>query len=623
LISDTNYKISAWKHYNGEFKNSNEIDNKYNIDKSYFTCSFLLAKNPQTCMAWDSTNKNLYTGQIDGKLLKWDLSKHSYIQVINDKDTKDSKKAKKIEIEITINRKTKGMPTKDEVLNFNKNLEFIARRTVSYILVINKLQLIAVSYLDGRMILWDMKGNVKKRYHIKHKKGLYKICFDASKNLLFACGYKHKIYVYDPYIDQKPIYKLYGHVGSINDITINEKDAELISIDINRNVKVWDINNLTCFQTFNLNKKNKEISNKNFKLLFLKKSRKIMIYGNNKVIFYESDNSLNPDIADDQILFACYYDKIAKNMISFCLRKIKMWNPFTGKIKKVYEDPMNNEITAYTIDKNYKRSFLGDNTGKIKCFNMKNGNYLKDLEPHDVEINILIHSLELNIVISCSIDDVIKIHDDTELTDSNVLKTLLPQEKQVKALSILIIPERDKANALHKRLAIGLNDGTIKFYDIEHFRNDSPHNDLKSSYDLEITCLYPVKNHFLIFSGHKNGQCRLMVTPPHSEKFNVICEFTNEYKNENDENEYNLITPITCMDVDYKANRLFIGDSLGRIQSYDISILFTLLDETNGVNSECIIFINIVTQISKGMKFKLLWEKQAHKEKIKSIHHSE
>jgi hypothetical protein len=79
-----------------------------------------------------------------------------------------------------------------------------------------------------------------------------------------------------------------------------------------------------------------------------------------------------------------------------------------------------------------------------------------------------------------------------------------------------------------------------------------------------------------------------MVTPPHSEKYTIICEFTNEFKNENDENGYYLITPITCMDVDYKECRLFIGDSLGRILSYDISVLFSLLEETNGVNAECI-----------------------------------
>jgi hypothetical protein len=32
---------------------------------------------------------------------------------------------------------------------------------------------------------------------------------------------------------------------------------------------------------------------------------------------------------------------------------------------------------------------------------------------------------------------------------------------------------------------------------------------------------------------------------------------------------------------------------------------------------------NLVTQKTKGMKFNMLWDKQAHKEKIKSVHYSE
>ncbi len=64
-----------------------------------------------------------------------------------------------------------------------------------------------------------------------------------------------------------------------------------------------------------------------------------------------------------------------------------MWNPLTGKIKNVFEDPMKNEITALTLDRNMKRTFLGDNTGQIKCFNMKNGKFLKSLTSHSLEIN--------------------------------------------------------------------------------------------------------------------------------------------------------------------------------------------------------------------------------------------
>ena len=87
-----------------------------------------------------------------------------------------------------------------------------------------------------------------------------------------------------------------------------------------------------------------------------------------------------------------------------------MWNPLTGKIKNVFEDPMKNEITALTLDRNMKRTFLGDNTGQIKCFNMKNGKFLKSLTSHSLEINMLIHSLSLNIVVSCSVDNLSLIH---------------------------------------------------------------------------------------------------------------------------------------------------------------------------------------------------------------------
>ena len=96
----------------------------------------------------------------------------------------------------------------------------------------------------------------------------------------------------------------------------------------------------------NENLKTQKLSS-NLKMIYMQKIKKILIFGS-KLMLFETDRSLNPDLADDQIILACYYEKITKTIISFCLRKIKMWNIFTGKLKKVYEDPMNNEITAYS-----------------------------------------------------------------------------------------------------------------------------------------------------------------------------------------------------------------------------------------------------------------------------------
>ena len=243
-------------------------------------------------------------------------------------------------------------------------------------------------------------------------------------------------------------------------------------------------------------------------MLYVSKLKHILIYGN-RLLLYKTDKSINPNLADDQIILACYYESITKSIVSFCLRNIKIWNIFTGKIKTIYEDPMNNEVTALAVDKNMRRVFLGDNSGKIKNFNMKNGNVLKELEPHNSEIRFLYHSLLLNIVVSCSRDNVIKIHDDKEINQSEVKKEIIIHNGQVKAIALC---ER------FSRIVIGLSSGLIRFYDIEHLRYD---NDLRSDADRkenydEITSLACVEDREIIFATHLSGKCEFIVGPPSS-----------------------------------------------------------------------------------------------------------
>ena len=112
--------------------------------------------------------------------------------------------------------------------------------------------------------------------------------------MLFSCGKDHDIYVFDPYIEF-PVYILSGHAGSVNTVICNEKENELISLDIYGSIKIWDTQLLVCFQNFNLNesadsnkivqKENNRVSY-NMKIGYMKKQKKIMVY-NNRVTFYE------------------------------------------------------------------------------------------------------------------------------------------------------------------------------------------------------------------------------------------------------------------------------------------------------------------------------------------------
>lgn len=398
------------------------------------------------------------------------------------------------------------------------------------------------------------------------------MAYDNTKNLLFSCGFDHNIYVYDPYISFH-VYKLGGHYGSINTIICNEKENELISMDIFGNLKIWDSQLLVCFQNISVSE-NSESNNRstNLKLIYLKKQKKIMIYGS-KIIFFETDKSLNPELADDQIIFSSFHDKYSKSFLSFSLRKIKIWNPFTGKIRKVYDDPMKNEITALTLDKNMKRIFLGDNVGNIKCFNMKNGKLLKDLESHDTEINNIIHSLKLNIVVSCSVDNIIKIHEDQDINDTGLLKQIHLVNNQIK--SLIFIEE-------HSRIIIGMSNGLLRFYDIEHYRFDTDLNSDTTSFSDEITCVYYFNNKDLVLSSHSSGLSKFVITPPNHLKFFQIYEFYNI--DEKDENNY---IPVTCLDYNENTQSLFCGDQLGFITCFGLEKFFKVIEE-KGLSYESI-----------------------------------
>ena len=634
MISSTNNTITAWKYTRNEIKNVN-VTSEYRFSKDELKIAIFITNFPQTSMVWDSQQKCLLTGQRDGKILKWDLTNPNPIledtlsissvlekvgkSHLNRRENQNSGETKRLLQQL----REKSIRHKDSLTNpfiledKNKNI------AVSYLLVLKKLQLLAASYYNGYVILWDTILKEYRKCYYDQTTGVYSMAYDSIRNLLFTCGFNHDIYVYDPYIDGSSIYKLTGHSSSINCIDTNEKESELISLDILGNIKIWDTTELINFQTVKINEevqdtgkkshqenntKKKKLSS-NLKMVYLRKLKKIFIYGS-KVLFFETDRSNFPDLADDQIICSCYYDKTTKNLLSFCLRKIKFWNLLTGKVTQIYDDPMGAEMTAIAVDKPCKRAYMGDNTGKLRNINLKNGTLLKDLEPHNTEIKFLIHSMELNLIATCSVDNVIKIHDDHELLESEVIKELKIPDFNVRALCLI---------NRFSRLGIGLSNGVIKFYDIEHFHYDSDLETDSSNFSDEVSCLDQIEEIELVLACYSSGLCKFIVTPPSTAKFNTIYQFNNSKKGEQ--------VSICCLEFDTNLHHVFIGDILGNINCYDISQIYDIMEDITK-NEEDRNFENepIITKenihLFNDISIKHLWcTKEAHKESIRHIHY--
>ena len=633
MISSTNNTITAWKYTRTEIKNVN-VTSEYRLAKDELKIAILIAGSPQCTMVWESQQKCLFTGQKDGKILKWELTNPNplYDDTLNittvteklgklnlsKKDNTNKEETKKLLQQL----KEKSARFKDNLTNpfliddKHKNL------TVSCLLILKKLQLLAASYYNGYVILWDTILKEYRKCYFDQNTGIYSMAYDSIRNLLFTCGFNHDIYVYDPYIDGSSIYKLSGHSCSINSIDTNEKESELISLDILGNIKIWDTTGLINFQTLKINEEVEETGKKshqenntkkkklssNLRMVYLRKLKKIFIYGS-KLLFFETDRSNNPDLADDQVICSCYYDKTTKNLLSFCLKKIKFWHLLTGKVVQIYDDPMGAEMTAIAVDKPCKRAYMGDNTGKLRNINLKNGTLLKELEPHNTEIKFLIHSMELNLIATCSIDNVIKIHDDHELLESEVIKELKIPDFNVRALCLI---------NRFSRLGIGLSNGVVKFYDIEHFHYDSDLESDSSQFTDEVSAIDQIEEIELVLCCYSSGLCKFIVTPPSTAKFNSIYQFNNSKEG--------FPVSISCLEFDTNLHHVFIGDMLGNINCYDISSIYEIMEEIttkeegrNFENETIITKENI--HLFNDLNIKHLWSVEAHKESIRHIHY--
>ena len=663
FVSSSNNKISAWKYINGEFINVNKLEEEIK-EKENFNCAILDSILPQYTLDWEPIQKQLYSGQADGKILLWDIYKSKNLEYY----TLDYKKAKEKHDEEMLQKnknyrnfsfdKNNNMDlTKYNLKNKKKNIDKkdrqdllflmgekmllniksdMARDSVSCIKILGKMQILAAGYYNGNVILWDTLLHEYRKFYTDQNTGIYQIEYNINKNLIYTCGFDHNIYIYDPFIDENCIQKLIGHNWSINSIACNKVSNELISIDIIGNIKIWDLNNYYNYQTININEAihlikiqnnnqinlSKKISS-NQKMIFLNKVNKIFTYGE-KLMIFSRDTSSFPDLCDSQAILGCFYNPRLYLFYTICLRKIKIWNLFNGKLYKVYEEFLSNslsEITSFCTDKIINKLYLGDNNGKIFCINLNYGNIIKEYSSHNSEIIKICHSKKDSLLISLSNDNVIKIHKDKEYDDNIVIKELI-----LESINVTTINLSDE----YSRLIIGTKQGEIKYYDILHLKQDSSirNSEYKKIYKNDaITSTFTFDNYPICLICHESCKNNFEIIPPHPYKFYFFGEFINEYKKIG---SYNIIqSKIISFTID--NNKIFLGDMLGYVNCYSLQKLFELFDNNDSLNKykDNVFNNNIINDINNNKNkifnillnfhIEFLYRFQSHEEPVKHL----
>ena len=677
FISASNNKISAWKYdYKTEdFKNINFINYKKKSDFNFeqdksLTIPLFIATAPQNTLIYDYSLKCLYSGQENGKINKWEMNSPypTYVfdiyapknKIIIEDLSKNNTEENKGEEFLTLG-KVKLLYSgyekdnlgemgkeKEELFKLEHNTKSISnfkhkRDNISYLLLIENLRLLCSSFLNGLIILWDPDTKKPIKVFTNQKTGVYNMVYDPKKNQIFTCGFEHEIYIYEPYNNENATYKLKGHNSSVNSLAINPELSELISIDVSGIIKIWDTNTYINFQTINTNDvfllvqnriKNinekgtffapkKKLASNNY-ILCYNDPKKLLIYGS-KLLIFEKGKEKNPNLTDDNQLLCCVYNKLSKNLISVSNKRIKIWNIFTGKIKKSYDDIMKgNEITAFTCDSQMKRFYLGDNMGHIKCFNLSTGDFIKEFISHENEIVNVIHSTKYELLITCSSDLCIKFQDDKELLTTSLIKETYARPGNYYQLNYRVklkIAVLDESNSI---LMMGLTNGTILHYDVAHFKfflNPNEDQDSKTRGQYPISSLCNIDDIDFLFVACDNGDKFFTAKAKNrlyhylaDEKFgNFIDNNINDINNLENTNQKNIDKNIVLTSSFIsKTYTLITGCLSGFLCCYDLKPLydFMIINETK---SEEEIKLNFKKGLDIYMKYKVLIHNEAIK----------
>ena len=664
FISTTNNKISAWKYDNkfSCFNNVNLIssnESHFYFQKEQIKIPIFSTELPQYSICFDSSTNNLYTGQKDGKILKWEMTSLKPVDIFDIERDKQNIQKNKFNLPI-INKFQKfteiannsQINNNDENKNeLNKKIKLTQdrkRESVSCLLILKGLRLLCSSYLNGQLILWDTNTKKPKKIYNDQQTGINQVIFDVKKNYLYTCGFEHDIFIYDPYISNYAVYKLKGHNGSVNSISLNQNINELISIDIYGTIKIWDTNRLICFQTISMNEKmllkqnNVKTEDDLFELFSSNKKKnlssniyiqalpfvnKLLVYGE-KYILYEKGDSSSPLLTDSCMILGCLYNKILNNIITVSSKSVKYWDVFTGKLEKVYNDLIIiSEITAYTVDEDLKVFYIGDSGGKIKSFYISSGEFIKEFESHKDEISFIFSSKKYNYLITCSKDLCIKFQKLRELNNNSIKMEVYPCKENGEPFQDKNLLNNISLNEEKGLLLIALTNGWIADYDIEHFKfyiNLNPDYN-ESVRNFRISNVIDIKEFDILFIAVENGDkyFALKENNKYFDQYNIykFGSFIEDNNNHNDENNQdydnndsnkNTKNIIICSFYCHDENKLFTGDHLGFLSCYDLTPIKNIFNHNYNKNE-------IHNILNNNIKINLIYKIQSHKESITFI----
>ncbi|KAJ1340618.1 hypothetical protein BSLG_004712 [Batrachochytrium salamandrivorans] len=237
------------------------------------------------------------------------------------------------------------------------------------------------------LVVAIMDLNRKWQVHISPvSKGVNSFAYCRFPVTLVTGGTDRQLRLWNPHRLHHPMAAMKGHNSPITDITVNELNGQVISLSVDKNIKIWDIRKQQCLQTLvdtDFHRPDDIIS----AVMFNPHSRKI-VTGTYALKIYNLKEQTaiteNPKSHDFPIR-SVMYNSTFKQVVSGCDGGVvNVWDALSGqKTFRFSNAHGKSEITAMAFDTSGRRLATGGRDGTIKIWNFNNGQLLQDLVKKD------------------------------------------------------------------------------------------------------------------------------------------------------------------------------------------------------------------------------------------------
>ncbi|KAJ3274070.1 hypothetical protein HDV01_003563 [Terramyces sp. JEL0728] len=206
------------------------------------------------------------------------------------------------------------------------------------------------------LVVAELDNNHKWQYHISPiNKGVNSFAYCRFPVTIVTGGTDRQIRLWNPHRLEHPMAILKGHSSPITEISVNDKSGQIISLSLDKQVKVWDIRKQVCLQTIS-NTDRQRPDDQLSTVIFNPLDSRIVTASNTIHLYMINDR---------------YATKNHPKSHDFPVRGV-IYNA-------TFQQIITGEITTMLMDDCGRRLITGGRNGTIRVWNYNNGELLQEL----------------------------------------------------------------------------------------------------------------------------------------------------------------------------------------------------------------------------------------------------